>query len=62
MEKGIVKFYNREKGFGFITKEDQSEIFVHATGLVDEIEKGDSVTFEITEGKKGDNAINVKQN
>lgn len=62
MATGIVKFFNESKGFGFI-KEDGSgqEIFVHVTGLVDKIGENDQVTFDITEGKKGPNAVNVKR-
>ena len=61
MNKGTVKFFNETKGFGFI-KEDESEKehFVHVTGLVDEIREGDEVEFELKEGKKGMNAVNVK--
>ena len=58
--KGIVKFYNDTKSFGFITYDDGKEIFVHATGCKHEINKNDNVTFEIIDGKKGLNAVNVK--
>ncbi len=57
---GTVKFYKEEQGFGFITDESGKEIFVHATGLVHEIKKGDEVTFEIKEGKKGKEAHKVE--
>ena len=61
MKKGTVKFFNNSKGFGFITSEDsQEDIFVHITGLVDEIRDGDEVTFETAQGKKGLNAVNVQ--
>ncbi|MCK9271021.1 MAG: cold shock domain-containing protein [Bacteroidales bacterium] len=61
MRKGTVKFFNESKGFGFIVEDDsKKEYFVHATGLVDEIQEGDTVEFDVTEGKKGLNAINVK--
>ena len=61
MNKGTVKFFNDTKGFGFITEEGTSkEHFVHISGLIDEIREGDEVEFELTEGKKGLNAINVK--
>ena len=61
MKKGTVKFFNNAKGFGFITAEDGQELFVHVTGLVDQIHDGDVVTFDIAEGKKGLNAVNVKK-
>ena len=60
MEKGTVKFYNEAKGFGFIKKEDGKEVFVHSSGLIDKVRENDNVTFDITEGKKGPNAVNVK--
>ena len=61
MSTGTVKFFNESKGFGFI-KEDESgkEYFVHVTGLSDKIRENDAVTFDIQEGKKGLNAVNVK--
>lgn len=60
MKKGKVKFYNYSKGFGFICDhETGQDIFVHASGLKDEIRDGDEVTFEVTEGKKGLNAVSV---
>jgi len=61
MSKGTVKFFNETKGFGFITEEGSNkEHFVHISGLVDEIREGDEVEFDLTEGKKGLNAVNVK--
>lgn len=61
MKKGKVKFFNNAKGFGFI-KDDETgqDIFVHVTGITQDIREGDAVTFDVTEGKKGLNAINVK--
>lgn len=61
MKEGTVKFFNTTKGFGFI-KEDgtDKEYFVHVTGLIDEINQDDRVVFELKEGKKGLNAVNVK--
>lgn len=59
MKKGKVKFFNNTKGFGFIKEENGQEIFVHVTGLKDEIREDDEVVFEVEEGKKGLNAINV---
>ncbi len=61
MKTGTVKFFNEAKGFGFIKDEQGQEIFVHATGLDDKIRENDSVTFEVAEGKKGLNAVNVKR-
>ena len=62
MKTGTVKFFNSAKGFGFITVDGNSqELFVHVTGLVDQIRDGDKVTFEVQEGKKGLNAVNVKK-
>ena len=61
MNKGTVKFFNDSKGFGFIIEEgSKKEYFVHVSGLVDEIREGDAVEFELKEGKKGLNAVNVK--
>lgn len=61
MKNGTVKFYNEEKGFGFIVDdESRNDVFVHATGLKEKIRQDDRVSFEITEGKKGKNATNVK--
>jgi len=61
MSKGTVKFFNDAKGFGFITEEGSNkEHFVHISGLIDEIREGDNVEYDLTEGKKGLNAINVK--
>ena len=61
MKQGIVKFFNSSKGFGFI-KEDESnvEYFVHVSGLIDEINENDRVVFDVQQGKKGLNAVNVK--
>ena len=61
MSKGTVKFFNESKGFGFINEEGTGkEYFVHVSGLVDEIRDGDEVEFELQEGRKGLNAVNVK--
>ncbi|HLP21640.1 MAG TPA: cold shock domain-containing protein [Chitinophagales bacterium] len=61
MATGTVKFFNNTKGFGFIKDNDgDKEYFVHVSGLVNEIKEGDNVTFELQEGKKGLNAVNVK--
>jgi CspA family cold shock protein len=62
MQTGTVKFYNEGKGYGFIKEENSDqEFFVHATGLIDKVRENDRVSFEITEGKRGTNAINVKK-
>ena len=54
MKKGKVKFFNETKGFGFICdNETNQDVFVHSTGLKDEIREGDEVTFEVAQGKKG---------
>ena len=59
--KGKVKFFNEAKGFGFIVDLNvKKEYFVHATGLIDKITENDEVTFELIEGKKGLNAVNVE--
>ncbi|MFB0905102.1 MAG: cold shock domain-containing protein [Nonlabens sp.] len=61
MSTGTVKFFNDAKGFGFITEDGSSqEHFAHVTGLIDEIREGDKVEFELKEGKKGLNAVNVR--
>ena len=62
MNNGTVKFFNNEKGFGFIKDENSNqEYFVHVSGLIDEIRENDRVTFELQEGRKGLNAVNVKR-
>jgi len=62
MKEGTVKFFNNTKGFGFIKPNDSSEdIFVHESGLVDEIRENDQVKFEEERGKKGMNAVNVQR-
>lgn len=61
MKEGTVKFFNDAKGFGFIKPEDGSkDVFVHVSGLRDDVMEGDKVIYEETEGKKGLNAINVR--
>lgn len=62
MNKGIVKFFNESKRFGFIKDENTGkEYFVHASGLTDKVKENDVVTFDLIEGKKGLNAVNVKR-
>ena len=61
MYKGTVKFFNESKGFGFIKDADSTkEYFVHSNGLKDSIRENDQVTFDLEEGRKGLNAVNVK--
>jgi cold shock protein len=58
--QGIVKFFNEAKGFGFITPSNsKTDIFVHTSGLIDEIRENDEVTYDEQAGKKGMNAVNV---
>ncbi|MFY8110091.1 MAG: cold-shock protein [Bacteroidia bacterium] len=62
MATGTVKFFNESKGFGFIKVDGSGEeIFVHVSGLVDNIQQDDKVTFEIGQGKKGPTATQVKR-
>lgn len=61
MQEGKVKFFNETKGFGFITPRDGGrEVFVHTSGLKDQIRENDDVSFEVAQGQKGLNAVNVK--
>jgi len=61
MYTGTVKFFNESKGFGFVVDDSsKEEIFVHVSGLIDNIREGDQVTFNTERGKKGMNAIDVK--
>ena len=61
MAQGTVKWFNQKKGFGFIEQEDGVDLFVHHTQVEGVIEDGDSVEFEVGEGPKGPNAINVSK-
>ena len=61
MQKGTVKFFNESKGFGFIVDNDsKNEYFVHVSGLNDQVRENHEVTFDLQEGRKGLNAVNVK--
>lgn len=60
MQEGTVKFFNEEKGFGFITPNDGgNEVFVHVSGLTESIRENDEVRYDIEEGRRGPNAVNV---
>ena len=61
MAEGQVKWFNQSKGFGFIEREDGDDLFVHISRVEGRIEDGDNVEFEIGEGPKGPNAINVRK-
>jgi cold shock protein len=62
MATGTVKFFNESKGFGFITPTNGGkEVFVHVTGLIDQIREGDEVNYDVEEGKKGPSAVKVKR-
>jgi len=62
MKTGTVKFFNNAKGFGFITSDDtNTDVFVHHTGITEPIKEKDRVEFDLVEGKKGLNAVNVKK-
>jgi len=60
MKNGTVKFFNTEKGFGFITEDEGTEIFVHSTGVIGKIRENDRVEYEVEQGKKGLNAVKVR--
>ncbi len=61
MQEGTVKFFNNSKGFGFIKPSDSGDdVFVHESGLIDDIGENDKVKFEVEMGKKGMNAVNVE--
>jgi CspA family cold shock protein len=61
MQKGTVKFFNATKGFGFITPSNGgAEVFVHSSGLIDNIRENDVVQYEVEQGRKGPNAVKVK--
>ncbi len=60
-KEGTVKFFNTQKGFGFISQNDtRTDVFVHESGLIDRIRENDKVSFEVENGKKGLNAVDVK--
>lgn len=62
MNTGKVKFFNSEKGYGFVKdNETNQDYFIHVTGLIDEVQEDDEVTYEVTEGRKGLQAVDVKK-
>ena len=61
MNNGTVKFFNNDRGFGFIAPDDgEKDVFVHKSNLIDGITEGDKVSYDVEEGEKGLNAVNVK--
>lgn len=61
MSNGTVKFFNDSRGYGFITPDDNSkDVFVHQNELTETIAEGDKVSYDVEEGEKGLNAVNVK--
>ncbi|KOF57230.1 MULTISPECIES: cold-shock protein [Clostridium] len=62
---GTVKWFNSQKGFGFITTQEGNDVFVHYSGIKEDgfktLEEGQEVEFDVTEGQKGEQAINVKR-
>jgi CspA family cold shock protein len=65
MYTGTVKWFNSEKGFGFIEREDGNDVFVHFSAILGDgyksLEEGQAVSFDITQGNKGDQAVNVSR-
>ena len=62
MKTGTVKFFIEDKGFGFIVDDETNqEIFVHVSGLIDDVRKDMAVTYEVVDGRKGPNAVNVRK-
>lgn len=62
METGTIKFFNKKKGYGFIVDDASSkEVFVHFTGLVDQVDNNDKVVYEVQQDQRGVKAVNVKK-
>ena len=66
MEQGPVKWFNAEKGFGFISREDGSDVFVHFSAIQGDgfktLEEGQAVTFDVEDSDRGPQAVNVEKN
>ena len=61
MKNGTIKFFNESKGFGFVIEDEtKEEYFLHVSGLIDEVREGDAVEFDLKEGRKGLNAVDVR--
>lgn len=61
MNRGKIKFFNASKGYGFVKDDDTGkEYFIHVSGLVDKVKDNDDVTFDVVEGRKGLNAVEVR--
>ena len=58
--QGKIKFYSEDRGYGFINQKNGEDVFVHFSGLIDKISENDEVSFDVVDGKKGKNAINVE--
>ncbi|MFA9424125.1 MAG: cold-shock protein [Sedimentibacter sp.] len=65
MDKGTVKWFNAEKGFGFITRDNGDDVFVHFSAIQGDgfktLDEGQAVSFEVTQGNRGDQATNVNR-
>ena len=62
MQTGIIKFYNESKGYGFVVDDaNQKDVFFHVSGLTEDIRQNDKVSFEVRDGKKGENAFNIRK-
>jgi CspA family cold shock protein len=61
LKTGVIKFFNDSKGFGFVIEdESNTEYFLHVSGCIDEVREGDRIGFDLKEGRKGLNAVDVR--
>jgi CspA family cold shock protein len=61
LKTGVIKFFNDSKGFGFVIEdESNTEYFLHVSGCIDQVREGDSIEFDLKEGRKGLNAVDVR--